>query len=207
MSMNDADTSASSAMADCTPLTVASRSRTTAEMETFINEVSTTSTNIAIESSNASRQLNPWTAAESDAPASDIAHRPRTRQARAGLPACQARHRHSRAGPPLSGWLRRWHGTTARLREDPASGHADRHVTDDHAGVDGISQAGGCALLTHAHRATTLNPGVRIAGASHRRPKSAAPGPAWTWGDRRPLPRVGQRGTRCRPWPAQPLAP
>ena len=45
--MNAADTSASSAIADWTPLTVVSRSRTTAEIDTFISEVSTTSTNIA----------------------------------------------------------------------------------------------------------------------------------------------------------------
>src|SRR5215208_2970596 len=50
MRMNAAETSASSAIADCTPLTVVSRSRTTAEIDTFISEVSTTSTNIAIAS-------------------------------------------------------------------------------------------------------------------------------------------------------------
>src|SRR3954447_14409372 len=55
--MNAAETSASSAMADWTPLTVVSRSRTTAEMDTFINEVSTTSTNMAIESRMARRLL------------------------------------------------------------------------------------------------------------------------------------------------------
>jgi hypothetical protein len=53
--MNAADTSASRAIADCTPLTVVSRSRTTAEIETFISDVSTTSTNIAIASRIASR--------------------------------------------------------------------------------------------------------------------------------------------------------
>ena len=53
--MNAAETSASSAIADCTPLTVVSRSSTTAEIETFISDVSTTSTNIAIASSRASR--------------------------------------------------------------------------------------------------------------------------------------------------------
>jgi hypothetical protein len=46
--MNAAETSASSAIADCTSLTVVPRSLTTAEIDTFINEVSTTSTNIAI---------------------------------------------------------------------------------------------------------------------------------------------------------------
>ena len=45
--MNAAETSASSAMADWTPLTVVPRSSTTAEIETFIRDVSTTSTNIA----------------------------------------------------------------------------------------------------------------------------------------------------------------
>ena len=57
--MNAAETSASSAIADWTPLTVVSRSRTTAEIETFINEVSTTNTNIAIASSKARRWLLP----------------------------------------------------------------------------------------------------------------------------------------------------
>ncbi len=44
-------------MADWTPLAVVSRSSTTAEIETFINEVSTTSTNMAIDSSTMSRRL------------------------------------------------------------------------------------------------------------------------------------------------------
>ena len=55
--MNAADTSASSAIADCTPLTVVCRSATTAEIETFISEVSTTSTNIAIANSTASLEF------------------------------------------------------------------------------------------------------------------------------------------------------
>jgi len=46
--MNAADTSASRAIADWTPLVVVSRSRTTAAIDTFISDVSTTSTNIAI---------------------------------------------------------------------------------------------------------------------------------------------------------------
>src|SRR5687767_8614296 len=48
--MNAAETSASRAMADWTPLTVVFRSATTAEIDTFISDVSTTSTNIAIAS-------------------------------------------------------------------------------------------------------------------------------------------------------------
>ena len=55
--MNAAETSASRAMADCTPLTVVSRSWTTAEIDTFISDVSTTSTNIAIASRMGSRLL------------------------------------------------------------------------------------------------------------------------------------------------------
>src|SRR6478609_7842810 len=54
--MKAAETSASSAIADCTPLTVVSRSRTTAAIDTFISEVSTTSTNIAIASSSPRRR-------------------------------------------------------------------------------------------------------------------------------------------------------
>src|SRR4051794_5660628 len=46
--MNAADTRASSAIADCTPEVVVPRSWTTAEIDTFISEVSTTSTNIAM---------------------------------------------------------------------------------------------------------------------------------------------------------------
>ena len=56
--MNAADTSASNAIADCTPLTVVSRSCTTAAIDTFINEVSTTSTNIAIASRIANRRFS-----------------------------------------------------------------------------------------------------------------------------------------------------
>src|SRR6478672_10573503 len=56
--MNAAETNASSAMADCTPLTVVSRSRTTAAMDTFINEVSTTRTNIAMASRIASLRFS-----------------------------------------------------------------------------------------------------------------------------------------------------
>ena len=56
--MNAADTSASSAIADWTPLTVVSRSCTTAAIDTFINEVSTTSTNIAIASRIANRRFS-----------------------------------------------------------------------------------------------------------------------------------------------------
>src|SRR5215469_10389639 len=48
--MNAADTSASSAIADWTPLTVVCRSCTTAAIDTFITDVSTTRTNIAIAS-------------------------------------------------------------------------------------------------------------------------------------------------------------
>ena len=55
--MNAADTSASSAIADWTPLTVVPRSLTTAEIDTFISDVSTTSTNIAIEMRMARREL------------------------------------------------------------------------------------------------------------------------------------------------------
>ena len=44
-------------MADWTPLTVVPISRTTAEIDTFISDVSTTSTNIAIASRIASRWL------------------------------------------------------------------------------------------------------------------------------------------------------
>ena len=55
--MKAAETSASSAIADWTPLTVVSRSSTTAEIDTFISDVSTTSTKLAAPSSSPSRRL------------------------------------------------------------------------------------------------------------------------------------------------------
>src|SRR5215203_3741152 len=55
--MNAADTSASSAIADWTPLTVVSRSCTTEEIDTFMIDVSTTSTNIAMASKTARRMF------------------------------------------------------------------------------------------------------------------------------------------------------
>src|SRR4029077_9051121 len=57
MRMKAADTSASRAMADWTPLTVVPRSVTTAEIDTFINDVSTTRTNIAAARSRPRRML------------------------------------------------------------------------------------------------------------------------------------------------------
>ena len=44
-------------MADCTPLAVVSRSVITAEIETFISDVSTTRTNIAMASKTIRRRL------------------------------------------------------------------------------------------------------------------------------------------------------
>src|SRR3954471_1154539 len=55
--MNAADTSASSAIAPCTLETVVSRSSTTLEIDTFISDVSTTRTNMAIASRMARRLL------------------------------------------------------------------------------------------------------------------------------------------------------
>src|SRR5437899_2510659 len=77
--MNAAETSASSAIADWTLLTVVSRSWTTAEMDTFINEVSTTRTNIAIESRMASRMFS---GASVVGPASSVIPSPRTHVSR-----------------------------------------------------------------------------------------------------------------------------
>ena len=55
--MNAAETRASSAIALWTELTVVSRSLTTAAIDTFISDVSTTSTNIAAASTSDSREL------------------------------------------------------------------------------------------------------------------------------------------------------
>src|SRR5215213_634362 len=72
MRMNAADTSASRAIADWTPLTVVSRSRTTDEIDTFISDVSTTSTNIAIASRMARRGLPDVVSGAAGAPGSVI---------------------------------------------------------------------------------------------------------------------------------------
>ena len=80
--MKAADTRASKATADCTPLTVVSRSCTTAEIETFISDVSMTNTNIAIASRTPSR--------ETPVPVSDIvggvSRMPRAISSRQGQP-------------------------------------------------------------------------------------------------------------------------
>ena len=76
--MNAAETSASSAIADCTPLTVVSRSWTTAAIDTFISEVSTTSTNIAIASRMASRRFSGAGAALWSGSSLTWTHRPGT---------------------------------------------------------------------------------------------------------------------------------
>src|SRR4030095_16772337 len=70
--MNAADTSASRAIADCTPLTVVSRSRTTDEIDPFISDVSTTSANIAIASRMARRGLPDVLSGAAGAPGSVI---------------------------------------------------------------------------------------------------------------------------------------
>src|SRR4051794_1599348 len=59
MRMNAAETRASSAIALCTALTVVSRSLTTDAIDTFISDVSTTSTNIAAARTSESRVLPP----------------------------------------------------------------------------------------------------------------------------------------------------
>src|SRR3954447_8310421 len=82
--MNAADTSASNATAACTPLAVVSRSRTTAEIDTFISEVSMTNTNIAIASSTPRRgvpdaggALMPRSIPDGTAPADEVPPAPR----------------------------------------------------------------------------------------------------------------------------------
>jgi hypothetical protein len=63
--MKEAETSASIATAAWTPLTVVSRSSTTAEIETFMNDVSITNTNIAAASRIPSRGVPCASAADS----------------------------------------------------------------------------------------------------------------------------------------------
>src|SRR5437763_6260262 len=97
--MNAAETSASSAMAPCTPLTVAPMSWTTAEIDTFMSDVSTTSTNIAIASRSDRREL-PAPSRGAAMPASAVTN------PLANVPAAHARTQGcwhvgtGRAGPP-----------------------------------------------------------------------------------------------------------
>src|SRR4051794_10204722 len=105
MRMNAAETSASSAIADWTPLTVVSRSRTTDEMETFISDVSTTSTNIAIASRMASREV-PDASSGMVEPACSVTSSTLAPQVRDGKPARKHRAGEARTSrtdgrPPL----------------------------------------------------------------------------------------------------------
>jgi hypothetical protein len=103
--MNAADTSASSAIADCTPLAVVWRSWTTAEIDTFISDVSTTSTNIAIARRTASRVPPSASAAGGEA---------RAPVPPAGGVACSAR-----SSPPVDAAIQ----TLRRLRCSQGGGH------------------------------------------------------------------------------------
>src|SRR3954468_24708252 len=103
--MNAAETSASSATAACTPLAVVSRSCTTAEIDTFISEVSMTNTNIAIASSTPRRGV-PVAGGEdtprsiADATAHAVSLAPRESVIPADGAAAPARHGHQRRAPP-----------------------------------------------------------------------------------------------------------
>src|SRR4051794_16767759 len=106
--MNAADTSASNATAACTPLAVVSRSRTTAEIDTFISEVSMTNTNIAIASSTPRRgvpdaggALMPRSIPDGTAPADEVLPR---RGTRGSLLADAKRSAASTSGAPSPGW-------------------------------------------------------------------------------------------------------
>ena len=74
--MKAAETRASRAIADWTPLTVVSRSVTTAEIDTFISEVSTTSTNMAVARSTAKRWSPDLLDPSATAPASSFISSP-----------------------------------------------------------------------------------------------------------------------------------
>src|SRR3954453_18194899 len=88
--MNAAETRASSAIALWTELTFVSRSFTTAAIETFISDVSTTSTNIAAASTNGSRRLPPGGRAAPSAAASVTRrHRPRSSSFQPSSPSAQ----------------------------------------------------------------------------------------------------------------------
>src|SRR5688500_9191432 len=116
--MHAAETRASSAIADWTPLTVVSRSFTTAEIETFISDVSTTSTNIAAASRRANRVLCGCSTAAREL-SSMLTGPPR--EAWRECPACQGygpAARRRRTSPP---------GDGSRV-EDAAGGSGDDQV-------------------------------------------------------------------------------
>src|SRR6478609_4133210 len=122
--MKAAETRASSAIADWTPLTVVSRSLTTAEIDTFISEVSTTSTNIAAASNSPRRELRPGSA-DVGALASPVmlrgaatgtGSRPRAGR-RPGAP--------GRRPGPSGSWLLTATGRSPRSKE----GHAGRRMS------------------------------------------------------------------------------
>src|SRR5215218_9141679 len=104
--MNAAETSASRAIADWTPLTVVSRSPTTAEIETFISDVSTTSTNIAAASRRANRALGGCSSGTRDV--SSMLTAPPPTASPCECPDCHAYRlptRHRPASPPAGGWF------------------------------------------------------------------------------------------------------
>jgi hypothetical protein len=84
--MNEAETSASIATADWTPLTVVSRSCTTAEIDTFMNDVSMTNTNIAAARNTPIERLPPPCRIESTSWLSLTSIRPSTQPGRYSLP-------------------------------------------------------------------------------------------------------------------------
>src|SRR5262249_26239659 len=93
MRMNAAETRASSAIAVCTPLAVVPRSLTTAEIDTFMSDVSTTSTNMAMASSSP-RRISPWLS-----PAADLGISAAVALLIDRVPSCWLR----RVGPPSAG--------------------------------------------------------------------------------------------------------
>src|SRR6476620_5157639 len=101
--MNAADTNASNAIADCTPLTVVSNESTTAAIDTFINEVSTTSTNIAIASRIANRRFSGTSTGTPPPGSSVIADHP-VGVAGTGWRGRPARHRARSADQQENGW-------------------------------------------------------------------------------------------------------
>src|SRR3954466_6960912 len=120
--MNAAETSASRAMADCTPLAVVWRSLITAEIDTFMSDVSTTSTNIAMARSTIRRRLPPASAPTSEADPAVMGAPPRGRRAaRVVLPAQSA------TWPSLQGGMTAWwtggeHRLVRRGRDAARSG-------------------------------------------------------------------------------------
>src|SRR5262245_40250331 len=178
MRMNAAETSASSAIADWTPLTVVPRSWTTYEMDTFISDVSTTRTNIAAASRIMSRVL-PAVAGAAVVACAVMRKRPSS----AGAVGSPGPARLPPRGSGGGAWERCPGGTLDREERRHDAGpdpdgerrEADlrrlRAVLAPRGGVDDLLGRAAVREVEHARRPEAraeLEPGLEVAARAHR---------------------------------------